>query len=81
MSEESFVDGVLEYPHYTRPEVFRNIRVPEVLLSGDHQEIRKWRKREALRRTLLRRSDLLEKADLDEEAECVLKELKWKKKK
>jgi len=59
LAEESFAEGLLEYPHYTRPEEFRGMRVPEVLLSGDHQKIREWRKQEALRRTARRRPDLL----------------------
>jgi tRNA (guanine37-N1)-methyltransferase len=59
LEEESFADGLLEYPHYTRPEEFRGMRVPEVLLSGDHQKIRAWRKAEALKRTARRRPDLL----------------------
>jgi tRNA (guanine37-N1)-methyltransferase len=61
LSEESFADGLLEYPHYTRPEEFRGIRVPEVLLSGDHQKIHEWRKAEALKRTARRRPDLLKR--------------------
>ena len=59
LEEESFAEGLLEYPHYTRPEEFRGMRVPEVLLSGDHQKIRAWRKAEALKRTARRRPDLL----------------------
>jgi tRNA (guanine37-N1)-methyltransferase len=59
LDEESFAGGLLEYPHYTRPEEFRAMRVPEVLLSGDHQKIREWRKAEALKRTARRRPDLL----------------------
>src|SRR5271156_840866 len=59
--EESFAYGLLEYPHYTRPEEFRTMRVPEVLLSGDHQKIREWRKAEALKRTAHRRPDLLKR--------------------
>ncbi len=59
LAEESFAEGLLEYPHYTRPEEFRGMRVPEVLLSGDHRKIREWRKREALKRTTRRRPDLL----------------------
>ncbi|HLK87830.1 MAG TPA: tRNA (guanosine(37)-N1)-methyltransferase TrmD [Candidatus Binataceae bacterium] len=59
LAEESFAEGLLEYPHYTRPEEFRGMRVPEVLLSGDHRKIREWRKREALKRTARRRPDLL----------------------
>lgn len=57
--EESFSEGLLEYPHYTRPAVFRRMRVPSVLLSGDHQRIAAWRRRQALRRTRARRPDLL----------------------
>jgi tRNA (guanine37-N1)-methyltransferase len=63
---ESFADGLLEYPQYTRPETFRGHGVPEMLLSGNHGEVRKWRRREALRRTLQMRPDLLETAPLDE---------------
>jgi tRNA (guanine37-N1)-methyltransferase len=61
LSEESFGDGMLEYPQYTRPEEFRGMRVPEVLLSGDHARIRAWRKAEALKRTERRRPDLLKR--------------------
>ncbi len=60
LAEESFGDGnLLEYPHYTRPEEFRGMRVPEVLLSGDHGKIRAWREAEALRRTARRRPELV----------------------
>ncbi|MEW6299166.1 MAG: tRNA (guanosine(37)-N1)-methyltransferase TrmD [Thermodesulfobacteriota bacterium] len=69
--DESFSAGLLEYPHYTRPEVFRGLRVPEVLLSGNHAEIARWRRRQALLRTRARRPDLLAKAVLSEE------EKKW----
>lgn len=64
--EESFSHFLLEYPHYTRPPEFKGIRVPEVLLSGNHEEIRIWRRRESLRATLLKRPDLLKKADRTE---------------
>jgi tRNA (guanine37-N1)-methyltransferase len=57
--EESFADGLLEYPQYTRPAVFGDMAVPPVLVSGNHAEVRRWRHREALRRTLERRPDLL----------------------
>jgi len=57
--EESFSGGLLEYPHYTRPREFRGMTVPEVLLSGNHQEIAKWRARQAVERTRARRKDLL----------------------
>ena len=56
--EESFADGLLDWPHYTRPEQFAGLRVPEVLLGGDHERIRRWRLREALGRTWRRRPDL-----------------------
>ena len=59
LDEESFSQGLLEYPHYTRPEDFRGMRVPEVLLSGDHQKIRAWREAESRARTANRRPDLL----------------------
>jgi tRNA (guanine37-N1)-methyltransferase len=73
--EDSFEDGLLEYPHYTRPSVFRNEEVPAVLLSGDHEKIRVWRRTESLRRTLEMRPDLLEKAKLTEEDRRILAEL------
>jgi tRNA (guanine37-N1)-methyltransferase len=75
VEQDSFVRGVLDCPHYTRPAEFRGLRVPEVLLSGHHAEIRRWRQREALRRTLERRPDLLETARLDAEERLVLSEL------
>ena len=74
--EDSFEDGLLEYPHYTRPRVFREQEVPDVLLSGDHERIRVWRRTESLRRTLERRPDLLEKAKLTEEDTKILAKLK-----
>lgn len=65
--EDSFEEGLLEYPQYTRPRVFQGHEVPPILLSGDHGKIRAWRRREALRRTYKRRPDLLSKASLDRE--------------
>lgn len=62
--DDSHAGGLLEYPHYTRPPEFRGWSVPEVLLSGNHKEIEKWRREQSLRRTLQRRPDLLEKAPL-----------------
>ena len=73
--EESFASGLLEYPQYTRPRVFRGWSVPEVLTSGDHEAIRRWRRREALKRTLLRRPDLLVRATLTEEDWQLLREI------
>lgn len=58
-SQDSFASGLLEHPHYTRPSVFRGMAVPEVLLSGDHERIRRWRRDQALVRTRARRADLL----------------------
>lgn len=74
--EDSFTSGLLDYPHYTRPPVFRDMSVPEVLLSGNHKEIRLWRRKEALRRTLERRPDLLKKMNLNEEDKRLLSELR-----
>jgi tRNA (guanine37-N1)-methyltransferase len=67
LSEESHARGLLEYPQYTRPAEFRGLAVPEVLLSGHHAEIDRWRRREMVRRTALRRPDLLATAQLDDE--------------
>ena len=74
--EDSFEGGLLEYPHYTRPRLFQGKETPAVLLSGDHEKIRLWRRRESLKRTLEKRPDLLEKAKLSEEDEGILVELK-----
>ncbi|MBI5485965.1 MAG: tRNA (guanosine(37)-N1)-methyltransferase TrmD [Deltaproteobacteria bacterium] len=73
--EESFAGGLLEYPQYTRPREFRGVEVPEILLSGHHEEIRRWRRREALRRTLARRPELLAAASLTEEDRELLGEV------
>ncbi len=73
--EDSHAMGLLEYPHYTRPPVFRGLAVPDVLLSGDHQAVARWRRREAIRRTWERRPDLLLTADLSEEERWFLAEL------
>jgi len=79
---DSFADGLLDFPHYTRPAVVRGMGVPEVLLSGDHGKVRRWRRKEALRATRERRPDLLEAAHLVPEDEVLLRELadeKWAK--
>ncbi len=65
--DDSFASGLLEYPQYTRPSEYRGWKVPDVLLSGHHEEIKRWRRREALKRTLLRRPDLLAEVDLTPE--------------
>lgn len=70
--EDSFEDGLLEYPHYTRPRVFQEKEVPEVLLSGDHEKVRLWRRAESLLRTLERRPDLLDKARMNAEDRAIL---------
>jgi tRNA (guanine37-N1)-methyltransferase len=82
VEEESFSRGLLDFPHYTRPAVFEwsgaapeATRVPDVLVSGNHAEIRRWRKRQALAKTLERRPDLLASAALDEEEQEILREL------
>lgn len=72
--QDSFVAGLLDCPHYTRPEVVEGKAVPEVLLSGDHAKIACWRKKQALGRSYLRRPDLLRKMDLDEEQRKLLDE-------
>ena len=74
LTEESFITGLLEYPHYTRPEIFGNHRVPDILLSGNHGAIRRWRRQQALMRTWQRRPDLLEKYQLSREDEELLAE-------
>ncbi len=73
--KDSFVNGLLEHAHYTRPRNFEGHEVPEVLMSGHHQEIDRWRLESSLMRTLLKRSDLLQKKDLDKQEIEILK--KW----
>jgi tRNA (guanine37-N1)-methyltransferase len=73
--EDSFEDGLLKYPQYTRPRLFQGKEVPEVLLSGDHEKIRLWRRKESLKRTLERRPDLLKQAKLTPEDNAILAEL------
>jgi tRNA (guanine37-N1)-methyltransferase len=74
--DDSHSMGLLEYPHYTRPPEFRGWQVPEVLLSGDHGRIEKWRREQALSRTLKKRPDMLEKAELSEEDKKIVERLK-----
>ena len=71
--DDSHASGLLEYPHYTRPPEFRGMSVPEILLSGDHAKIEKWRREQSLLRTLQRRPDLLEKMELTEKEKAFLK--------
>jgi len=72
---DSFYDGILDHPHYTRPEEIRGKRVPDILLSGHHENIRRWRKEQALRETLKKRPDLLKTAELDDEAREILRRI------
>lgn len=72
--QDSFMDGLLDYPHYTRPEEIDGRRVPQVLLGGDHGAIARWRRKQALGRTWLRRPDLLEVLELDAEQQALLQE-------
>jgi tRNA (guanine37-N1)-methyltransferase len=74
--QDSFVAGVLDFPHYTRPEVFEGVAVPAVLLSGHHAEIEKWRMKQALGRTWLRRPELLDRLQLDATQKKLLGEFK-----
>lgn len=74
--DDSFSSGLLEYPQYTRPEDFRGKKVPSVLMSGHHENIRKWRLTESLKKTLARRPDLLEQYETNAEEEEILKQLK-----
>lgn len=76
VEQDSFYSGILDYPQYTRPPVFRGMEVPTVLLSGNHADIRRWRRKEALRLTLERRPDLLGKVPLSPEDEKLLEEVR-----
>ena len=73
-NEDSFVDGLLDYPHYTRPEQVDGVEVPDVLLSGNHEQIRRWRLKQALGKTWRVRSDLIEAKELNEEQKGLLQE-------
>ncbi len=76
VEDESFSHGLLDYPHYTRPEQFRDMSVPKVLLSGNHEEIRKWRIKQSLKATLHKRPDLLESYSLSLEEKLLLEQIK-----
>ncbi|HZG13741.1 MAG TPA: tRNA (guanosine(37)-N1)-methyltransferase TrmD [Candidatus Bathyarchaeia archaeon] len=77
---DSYSTGLLEYPHYTRPAEFRGWKVPDILLSGHHANIERWRLKESLRRTLERRPEMLEQMELSKEAQTLLEEIKQEKK-
>ena len=74
--EESFAIGLLEYPQYTRPENFRNKKVPDVLISGHHEKINKWRRMQSLKNTYFKRPELLEEIELSKEDRSYLEKLK-----
>ena len=76
--EDTFEEGLLEYPQYTRPRIFEGMEVPDVLLSGNHEKIRLWRRTQSLKRTLAKRPDLLRTADLSRADEEILAKLKGK---
>jgi len=74
--QDSFSEGLLDYPHYTRPETYEGLKVPDILLSGNHENIRKWRLKESLKRTFYRRPELLSGLSLNKEQEEMLDSLK-----
>jgi len=80
VEQDSFRRGLLDHPQFTRPAEFRGLAVPGVLLSGHHAEVRRWRKRQALERTIDRRPDLLAAAQLDEEERAILREVQAQRK-
>ena len=73
---DSFYNGLLDYPHYTRPAEYKGLRVPDVLISGNHKKIDEWRLKESLKRTYLRRRDLIEKRELTKLEKKLLDEIK-----
>jgi tRNA (guanine37-N1)-methyltransferase len=73
--DDSHADGLLEYPQYTRPADFRGLQVPEILLSGNHAQIAKWRREQIIKRTLEKRPELLDKADLGLEDKRLVKRI------
>jgi len=73
--QDSFSEGLLDYPHYTRPETYEGLKVPDILLSGNHENIRQWRLKESLKRTLYRRPELLSGLSLNKEQEEMLDSL------
>ena len=75
VKEDSFYESILDYPHYTRPAEFRGVRVPDVLLSGNHAQIKQWRWKQALKKTMLVRPDILNKLNMSKEAMKLLEEV------
>ena len=78
-ADDSHASGLLEYPHFTRPPEYRGWKIPDVLLSGNHAEINRWRRQQALLRTFKRRPDMLQKADLSSEDKEFLREIEEEK--
>jgi tRNA (guanine37-N1)-methyltransferase len=76
VEEDSFSRGLLDYPHYTRPAEFAGHKVPDVLLSGHHEQVRRWRRKTAIQRTLARRPELLDTAAMDDEERALLDEIR-----
>ena len=76
VEEDSFSRGLLDYPHYTRPSEFSGAKVPDVLMSGHHEQVRRWRKKTAIQRTLERRPELLDTAAMDDEERALLDEIR-----
>lgn len=76
LDSESFSNGLLEYPQYTRPEVFDNVKVPDVLISGHHENIRKWRRLKSIETTFKKRPELLDKVELTKEEKAYIENLK-----
>ena len=76
VEEDSFSRGLLDYPHYTRPSEFSGAKVPDVLMSGHHEQVRRWRKKTAIQRTLERRPELLDTAAMDDEERALLAEIR-----
>jgi tRNA (guanine37-N1)-methyltransferase len=74
-TDESLKESLLEYPQYTRPQTFMEMEVPPILVSGNHEEIRKWRRKEAIRKTMLKRPDLIERFSPNEEDRKLIKEI------
>jgi tRNA (guanine37-N1)-methyltransferase len=74
-SQDSFAEGLLDCPHYTRPDNYQDLKVPDVLLSGNHEKIRQWRLQQSLLRTQQRRPDLLDRLELNNEQLALLKEM------
>jgi tRNA (guanine37-N1)-methyltransferase len=73
--QESFIEGLYDYPHYTRPRDFRGMTVPEVLFSGDHKKIQSWRRKKSLEKTWLQRPDMIERRKMSPEDKKILEEI------